>query len=321
MTYFRTRPRRGFTLVELLVVIAIIGILVALLLPAVQAAREAGRRSQCSNNLKQFGLGIHNYSDTYKGPLPRAGNSWANPQTSWHVAALPFMEQSALYNQLRMYPTTGGAVDASNDAGVRQVRLAYGRCPSDSGNDMSQGCFQFSYSGSMGSQSTPSNGGGTCDSYQVNMQPLTAGNAGHGNDPNPDTLSGVFNRTGAIIKLAMVTDGLSNTIFVGEKMSKCDPTHEPGGWPYYNSTANAHASTVCPINDMTTCPAGTGKVTNPSCTGGDKWNYAWGFKSQHPGGCQFLLGDGSARYIQENINIVTYQRLGGRADGNAVGDY
>jgi len=326
MSCFSTRPRRGFTLVELLVVIAIIGILVALLLPAVQAAREAARRSQCSNNLKQMGLGIHNYADTYKGMLPRAGNDWANPQTSWHVAALPFMEQSALYNQLPMYPVNPpGAVDArvnvNSGINLRQVKIPYGRCPSDSTDEMFNGAYQFSYCGSMGSQSTPS-ANPACETWQPNQQQgLLYGNAGHGNDSRPDSLSGVFNRTGARIRYSMITDGLSNTIFVGEFIGKCNDHTGGDGWCSFNQAANAHASTVVPINDDTTCPAGTGKITNPSCTAQNNWNYSWGFRSQHPGGAQFLLGDGSARFIQESINIVTYQRLGGRADGGTIGDF
>jgi len=324
MTYQSVRPRRGFTLVELLVVIAIIGILVALLLPAVQAAREAGRRTQCANNLKQIGLGIHNYADVYKGLIPLGGNNWGNPQTSWWVADLPFMEQTAIYNQLPMNPVSGGAVDArvnlNNGINLRQTKIPYGRCPTDSTDEMYNGAFQFSYSGSLGSQRTPS-ADGNCQPFLGNAQPLTQGNADHGNCTSPEQLSGVFSRLGAKIKLASVTDGLSNTIFVGEVLGKCNDHAGGDGWCSYNQSANAHASTCVAINDMTTCPLGTGKITNPSCTTQSNWNYSWGFRSQHPGGAQFLLGDGSARFIQETVNYATYQALGGRADGKTVGDY
>lgn len=111
---------------------------------------------------------------------------------------------------------------------------------------------------------------------------------------------------------------MSNTIFVGEVMAKCND-HLGGGWAHYNQFNNAHASTVVPMNDGTTCPKGTLLITNPSCTAQNNWNYSWGFRSQHPGGVQFLMGDGSARYIAQGINHTTYQRLGGRADGQAVG--
>jgi len=314
--------RRAFTLVELLVVIAIIGILVALLLPAVQAAREAGRRSQCSNNLKQFGLSIHNYADINKQYLPRAGNNWAAPNTSWWVAALPFIEQNALYSQLPMEPPAANVQDfvLPNGVPLRKVKLGYLRCPSDSGEEIYADAYQASYSGSLGSQRTPSNGGGSCD-FWLTQTPQYNGPDDHGNTLDASRLSGVFGRVGPLIRFSMISDGLSNTIFVGEILSKCDNGHYGGGWPYSNNMGNAHASTVVPINDGSICPKGTLPITNPSCTGPDKWNYGWGFRSQHPGGAQFLLGDGSARFISQNINYATYQYLGAKSDGNATGDF
>lgn len=313
--------RRAFTLVELLVVIAIIGILVALLLPAVQAAREAARRSQCSNNLKQFGLGIHNYADTYKGLIPPGGNNWGNPQTSWHVALLPFIEQSALYNQL---PMNNPAIDVSNytlpsGQWIRQIKLPYGRCPSDPSDEMYGNVFQMSYSGSLGSQHTPS-ANGSCNPYVGNRIQANVGTDDHGNTTDGSRLSGVFGRLCPKMKLASATDGLSNTIFVGEVMAHCNDHY--AGWPHYNAFNNAHASTVCPINDFTTCiGASAGEIRHPSCTTQSNWNISWGFRSRHPGGAQFLLGDGSVVLLNQNINIVTYNALGGKADGVPIGNY
>jgi prepilin-type processing-associated H-X9-DG protein len=125
------------------------------------------------------------------------------------------------------------------------------------------------------------------------------------------------------IRLSQVTDGLSNTIFVGEQMAQCHD-HLDGAWCHDNGYGNAHASTAIPINNMTTCynsqAEATGKpgVTHPQCFTKSNWNFSWGFRSNHPGGAQFLLGDGSVRMVSQTVDHTTYQRLGGRADGNAV---
>jgi prepilin-type N-terminal cleavage/methylation domain-containing protein/prepilin-type processing-associated H-X9-DG protein len=320
MSHFALR-RRAFTLVELLVVIAIIGILVALLLPAVQAAREAARRTQCSNNLKQFGLGIHNFADSNKGLIPPGGNNWGFPYTSWHVAALPFMEQGALYSQL---PMNNPATDPSNTVlasgqNVRTVKLPYGRCPTDTSDEMYGGSFVLSYSGSLGSNRAPS-ASSSCEPYAGNQIP-NQGTADHGNTLDAAQLSGPFGRLCPRMKLANVTDGLSNTIFVGEVMAHCND-HYGGGWPVYNQMNNAHATTLVPINDFTTCVgASPAEIRFPSCTTQSNWNISWGFRSRHPGGSQFLFGDGSVTMLNTTIDMVTYNRLGAKSDGQAIGPY
>ena len=322
--------RPAFTLVELLVVIAIIGILVALLLPAVQAAREAARRTQCSNNLKQYGIAIHNYHDTYK-VLPPAGANWGQPQIGWQVQILPFAEQGQLWDQLDMETkTTGGngawdtlmPIPTNTSRRARMIQVPYAKCPSDEWN---QDPVQFgwavgSYSGSLGSQRTPS-ASGSCNQY---MTPVTnyqnpGGQADHGNTTTPDQLSGCFGRLGPIITLAAILDGTSNTIMVGEVLPACND-HTGGGWWHYNGMNNAHASTSVPINNMTTC-FNSKKITNTNCTNPNNWNYSWGFRSRHPGGAQFVLADASVKLINENIAYLTYQALGGRNDSMPVGQY
>jgi len=115
----------GFTLVELLVVIAIIGILVSLLLPAVQAAREAARRMQCGNNLKQFGLGLHNYHDVYGAfPIGAVGHRDANPRSGWQILILAFMEQTSLYNQLHFDGPRLGVFYGGVQGSVTRIVLA-----------------------------------------------------------------------------------------------------------------------------------------------------------------------------------------------------
>jgi len=348
------RPKRtsGFTLVELLVVIAIIGILVALLLPAVQAAREASRRASCGNNLKQYGLAIHNYADVYKENLPRASFNWGNPQTSWQVYILPFCEQQTIYNELNLtsynppntmppyangwpgepvyFISLRGLPTLSDGKQIRHHGFSFQRCPSDPSDPLRTDWYRASYEGSLGSQRTPS-ADGNCNDW-LNLiaanDPVVA-NGGlspdHGNTTESRTLSGVFGRLGPTVKFSHVTDGLSNTIFVGEILPDCDDSH-PGGFWQFNAHSDAHASTLVPINEMTTCFFGdpttaTGKprVTKPACAPQSNWNYSWGFRSKHPAGANFLMGDGSVKFLQETIDhIKVYQALGGKAEGRPV---
>jgi prepilin-type N-terminal cleavage/methylation domain-containing protein len=345
----------AFTLVELLVVIAIIGILIALLLPAVQAAREAARRSQCSNNLKQYGLALHNYHDQAK-LFPPGGVSYGShgsnncatgryclewdtgetsPSIGWQVRILPFAEQAPLYTQV------AGAADRQhiayfnvtvNGQPARLTKVPYTRCPSDGmGDSRDTNWAQSNYSGSLGSQRTPS-ADGNCNMWLVGGQypnlynyENPGGGSDHGNDTDhipgwggKQNISGVFNRLGINIGMSDLVDGTSNVIFVGEILPMCND--HTGGWWYYNGMGNAHASTSVPINEFTTCTVPK-KVTYPACTAQSNWNFSWGFRSMHPGGAQFLLGDGSARFIAETVNYQTYQRLGGRRDGQSVGNF
>jgi prepilin-type N-terminal cleavage/methylation domain-containing protein/prepilin-type processing-associated H-X9-DG protein len=322
------KRRIAFTLVELLVVIAIIGILIGLLLPAVQAAREAARRSQCANNLKQFGLALQNYHDVNK-QFPTAGANWGNPCISWQVQVLPFNEQRALYDMVSRgdklqgdgvnvgtgiqwwHVVTDGVPNSANRARLKQV--PYARCPSDAGVGNADWATA-SYGGSLGSQRTPSNDSGNCHIYITPGVHYDAdrGAWDHGNTLLANQISGMFGRLGPNIGMRDVTDGTSNTIQVGEILSNCHD-HSNGWWDY-NGMGNAHASTSVPINEMTTC-LGSNKINYPLCTNPNNWNLSWGFRSQHPGGAQFLLVDGSVRFIPESVDYQTYQRLGGRADG------
>jgi prepilin-type N-terminal cleavage/methylation domain-containing protein len=330
----------GFTLVELLVVIAIIGVLVAMLLPAVQAAREAARRSSCGNNLKQYGIAIHNYEDTHK-TMPTGGNNWSEtPGHGWQVAILPFIEQNALYQALPIGRPGAPSVphfQFPDGTYMRSKFAAFARCPSDASEPFVDSgvnlTFVGSYTGSLGSQKTPSWNSG-CNTFYTRGVHYEKGDGpngeadwyAHGNTLEHSNISGVFGRIAQGCKFARVKDGLSNTFFVGEVMGDCHD-HIYWGW-HYNQMNNAHASTSVPINDFTTCYKDVASdptrlatkpgVTNPSCGDARNWNYSWGFKSAHPSGAQFVMGDGSVRFVTQTIDYATYQRLGGKADGLVI---
>jgi len=284
--------RRGFTLVELLVVIAIIGVLVALLLPAVQQAREAARRMQCANNLKQYGIAIHTYHDTWnKLPTSSAvyspGDGWA--AQSAHVAPgmgvsiLPQMEQQPLYDKVIWNYATVSSMPHRYADGVDRgprvgrwspvngtngvtwadtVQVPYAMCPSDSTQmDTNWQATGASYTGCMGSQRAPSPVG-SCNIFLNNPPPpstirytevMAGGNCDHGCTTQAAT-SGVFSRAGlrGNINFGAVRDGTSNTIFMGEILGECHD-HWSGGWWYFNGAGNACASTSCPINILTPC--------------------------------------------------------------------
>jgi prepilin-type N-terminal cleavage/methylation domain-containing protein len=313
----------GFTLIELLVVIAIIAVLIALLLPAVQQARESARRTQCKNNLKQYGLAIHNYQDIHQlFPIGGAGGIGAPsyPLVGFQVRLLPYVDQAAIYTQLNF------SIDAPNQIlSDGKVAHAHGvpmyRCPSDTSPLMeATNWVTGSYDGSMGSQGNVSDGGapGTktasgCNDFQGFALKVTPNNA---DSLDSNQVSGVFNRAGMSVNLKDITDGTSNTIAMGEILSRC--IDHDGNWWAVNGAGNAHASTIVPINTTTTCD---NTPTTTPCQSPRNWNYSWGFRSQHVGGSHFLLSDGAVRFLSQNLNHQTYQYLGGRADGKAIGEF
>jgi len=318
----------GFTLVELLVVIASIGILVGLLLPAVQAAREAARRMSCSNNLKQYGLGLQNYHDVYKA-FPSAGANWGNPQIGWQVQILPQMEQGPLFNQLNMNIAAWDTIIPTQQDPNRRARLIqvpYARCPSD-GYIGDTNWAQASYCGNLGSQRTPSADGACNTWFTPETTSATAYNydslgvADHGNTLSSGQISGMFGRLGTKINMASVQDGTSSTIIVGEILPECHD--HTAGWWHYNGMGNAHASTSVPLNTMTTCAISQVQAQqrgypNPQCFPKSNWNYSWGFRSNHTGGAQFVFVDGSVHFVAQTIDYMTYQYLGGRSDKHTV---
>ena len=303
-------PRRsGFTLIELLVVMAIIAVLVALLLPAVQSAREAARRSQCANNLNQIGLAVHNFEGTF-GRLP-PGAVWnpngTNNKGSVYVYLLPELEQKAAFDAFNLtLPNIDGTTFPGTSQLVGSVVLPGLICPSDSHPSTYFGLATQNYAASRGPTDVFKNPDCPCD-YQWKsfaQAPLD----------DPYQFAGPFTRVGTQTRFRDMTDGLTNTIFFGEVRPACSQ-HAQNGWSLSND-GNGYCTTLIPIN-YDTCKDNAQDPCRRPCT----WNTEVGFKSAHVGGTQFLLGDGSVRFISESINYQTYQNLGAKSDGNVVGDF
>ncbi len=344
MSQFTRRKRRGFTLVELLVVIAIIGILVALLLPAVAAAREAARKMSCQNNLKQIGLAMRTYHNTYGRFPPNGMYFWTRQSKNAHtwynssrgsvfVKLLSFMEQDPLYNQMNF--SLAGVNDLTRFERQKDASGKWWRSniipsficasanidPYMTGtnpiSDPAMGCYAYSLGAQHGTSWN-----NICTDYYGNV--FGTGPSHHGNDARGFNASGVFLRGHWAAKFRDITDGESQVILVGEiHPSKSD--HYVNGWFAANST---WALTSAPINYPIVGVGDTGfswgnanPPLNPhSCTHFKAWTTVLGFKSAHMGGAQYVFCDGSVQFLSENMDYLTYQRLGDRRDGQPLGD-
>ena len=316
--------RRGFTLVELLVVIAIIGILIALLLPAVQAARESARRMQCSNNAKQLGLALHNYHTSFEqfpaaqyiqidskaagSPKPDDWVRW-----SWFAAVLPYVEQQAMadiYKDHLSKPRTG-SFSYTNLPNKTTIAPTF-MCPSDGANPK------------VHNGSSASNSQGFHGNYM-----LAAGDSffNQGGYANSEKLNGIF-YVGSSIRIAGIHDGTSNTLLSSEIILVPDGAVGSGQEDIrgrYHNVAHAGAlfSTKYPPNttepDRHNYCLNTVKQAPCQSTGTDVIVSA---RSFHPGGVTVGLADGSVRFISESIDLTLYHGLGTRAGHEPIsGDY
>lgn len=297
MSYRISPARRGFTLVELLVVIAIIGVLIALLLPAVQQAREAARRSQCLNNLKQMGLAVHNFHDTY-GELPPSRIAYG--YMGWVALTLPFMEQTNLYDQIDLIEDY-----KDQTAEVQQTGVAAYVCPSRH------------KLGDLTTNVEAINGDST-DNGAVWSYASCDGDSGDNSRIRQPTSTGMLivangNQNGykSRTNFAAVTDGLSNTIMIGERhvpLTKLKQEQSNGsdgpllsGWAYTTMRA---AGPGYPL----------AKGLNDTVSG----VHYLVFGSYHPGICNFVLGDASVRSIAVNIDTDNLGRLADRNDSEVI---
>lgn len=280
--------------------IAIIGILIALLLPAVQAAREAARRMSCSNNLKQLGMGILNYDSTHRtfpfsiNPLPEGDQTRVTPQRNakgWIIGVLPFLEQQDLYDQFApgfegdFY--SGGGIMNPLCRDAMRTQLSVLQCPSDPSPKTSTQQYQWTdvevaltnYKGVIGDTRI----GGNASVHQGTMPDCH----------NKTGCNGLFYRCNyqEPIRINDISDGTSNTFMVGEDV----PAH------------NRHSTAYYANGDYSSCHAALNYMPNPP-TPGDWWNVI-SFRSLHPGGAHFCMVDGSVHFVTEDIDYTLYRHL------------
>lgn len=298
----------GFTLVELLVVIAIIGILIALLLPAVQAAREAARRSQCSNNLKQMALGVHNHISAKKtlppGAIVTGPCCGSYSYTSWPIEILPFVEEQALFQAYDHTKYNDQAFSTANLAVTKTIVPSYS-CPTDlEANKLAK---PGAGPGSGLEYRTSSYRGvtGRSDNTQADVWWGAQLSAHSGTAfPLPAKYRGPLHTLGnipyQIVKPSQITDGLSKTLLIGEKASQTSgaTAGQQTFWGY--SYAGFNKSMMVPqsrmlLTDYKRCTDIGGSGGDSPCKAG------WG--SFHSAGLQFCLCDGSVRFISENIDM------------------
>lgn len=333
-----SKRRSGFTLVELLVVIAIIGILVALLLPAVQAAREAARRMSCSNNLKQIGLALHNYHDTYKSMPPaiiyttETGGAPNNiPYFGWSALILPYVEQAPMHQSLNPGPQTFlQALNTPALVAIMRTPIAVYRCPSDTAPAVNvrrvgsnfPGGVQIATSNYIGAHSS-----GSC---------VTCNNA---NNVTPFQLGrrSSFARAGVFvenigIRFADIRDGTSNVIAVGERRYQFKDVN--GSQRFSNAAIGLGVRRRGNMGNGRSDQIGLGQF-KINYNGTSNWRSRSGFSSHHPGGSMFVFADGSVHQISETIdhdlnsnqerisnNInSTYEKLLARSDGEVVSGF
>ncbi|WP_152053470.1 DUF1559 domain-containing protein [Tautonia marina] len=335
----RTNVPRGFTLIELLVVIAIIGVLIALLLPAVQSAREAARRAQCVNNFKQMGIALHNYHDTMGSfPIGRMGVGYTYPPTvtgvpqrrTWAFSVLPYMEQTNLFGAINFDLPFYFAQNTT----VIRTPLSMFQCPSDSPSiqepdtpyPRGKGNFAANWGNThfwQDERPTEPNGLNPWNTGPLGVQGMPVGAV----DLRFTGAPFMGNRATG---LRNFRDGTSNTILIGEVIMGANAAG--GAYDHrgdiFNDDLNCTMfNTYTPPNSQ--IPDWMGGDANgrpwcsfgliggvPPCTGGQpSFNAA---RSRHPGGVNVLLGDGSVRFVKNTVDVMTWRAIGSPAGGEVI---
>lgn len=330
--------KRGFTLIELLVVIAIIAILIALLLPAVQQAREAARRSTCKNHLKQLGLALHNYHDTFlRFPIGEQSPVW---RSNWRAPILPYLDQAPAYNQLNF--ANGSSSSGFGSAGssgygygtgagsneiLKTLRVPVYNCPSSPHSNAANGTANVLNNNDLGQ---------TMD--YVGIAGATPDPAGQTNVCSPASAGyglGTYCNNGLLavndsFRMRDITDGTSNTIIVGEQSGQVNNldsrSNYYGGWSGFTRSEKA-PSIATAVNawgsGTTTVMYSPNSFWNTSA--GDEAYRTYGANtvlgSYHTGGTHVLLTDGAVRFISDNLDFSTLANLCSKSDGQVIGEF
>ncbi|MFM9197497.1 MAG: DUF1559 domain-containing protein [Planctomycetia bacterium] len=304
----------GFTLVELLVVIAIIGTLVGLLLPAVQAARESARRSQCGNNVKQLGLALLNFNDANRY-LPYASKSdWNAGRETWFHQVLPYLEERALSDRFATWRAANPGTEAFKWSGA--VTPVSGlSCPSNLRGVKIVGSMWAGFPGFHGTYAL-------CAGSDAVTQVHYYENSVY------RTLNGMF-YTDSKTQLKHVTDGLSKTVMGTDQVTVGNEFGDDNRGFYWNGTTltNVVMTTALPPNTATkgdameNCMVAVGAPCEPVNYTSNPANFNRYARSYHNGGAQAVMADGSVRFVVNEVDPITWQRAGSRADGQAQGDF
>jgi prepilin-type N-terminal cleavage/methylation domain-containing protein/prepilin-type processing-associated H-X9-DG protein len=318
----KSLARKGFTLIELLVVIAIIAILIGLLVPAVQKVREAAARVQCQNNLKQIGLAVHGFHDTYKR-FPVGTHDDDNRSFCWRTWILPFIEQQTIYSQMTgaglwVPPNMGGGANGLNVDTVpnseigtavaaiqdlAKTPLSIYVCPSDTLPPFDNNGFaKANYCGNIG----------TVNDLSGTAMNITGCAAANGSLQTGVFLHANNNNNTWVTNMAAIVDGTSNTFFVGEVSETQNVNSASPGdqrFPIWASGNNNGGCSGLQNAGAVLRFADTNYFLNRK-TGGQS-NMSFG--SRHSGGANFLLGDGSVRFVSDSVNMVIYRACATRA--------